>query len=147
MNRQRFISDFQAIYDAQPEDLGSALADYVEKRFIERLNQQELPILSARQVMETCCAYFGISSLILRSTTKSQFSNGRRHIIIYLMKAYSRRNNTTIAKKVNRDRTTITHSLQIAEDLIEVDELVRADFVALSQILNRLPAEAAKAQL
>jgi chromosomal replication initiation ATPase DnaA len=67
-------------------------------------------------IIDACTQYYGVTRTALLSKSREKQVTSCRHVIIYLIRKYTKYSPGTIAKYLNRDRTTILYAIERANN-------------------------------
>ncbi len=92
--------------------------------------------LTMDKILSEVCAYYHISVDAVKSPSRNKEIVLPRHVFAYIAKDLTQTSFTTIGKKLNRDHTTILHSVEKVESLLDKDEGLQQDIEKLKKILT-----------
>ena len=113
-----------------------------EERRLEKLKQERLIVKETfpqayERITKVVCGYFGLSvdKIILKS--RKRLTIKCRQISCFLLKGHKQHFTLKqIGEPFYQDHTTIIHSCQTVQDLIDSDLEYRADIEKISELLN-----------
>jgi chromosomal replication initiation ATPase DnaA len=145
MNRDLFIADLKQMsrfYSA--DDLPAKVADYIEKRFIERIFREGRTKVHKDVVIGLCCQYFEVRLEDMVTPSRVEEIRLKRQKTIYLLRCFTRLSTIGIGNLFNRDHTTIIASCRGIEDLMDTDPGIQKEIALLSRLLSPQPHEYTK---
>lgn len=126
------------------EDFPAKVADYIEKRFIERIFREGRTKVHKDVVIGLCCQYFDVRLEDMVTPSREEEIRLKRQKTIYLLRAFTRMTTVAIGDLFNRDHTTIISSSRRIEDLIDTDAGIQKEIALLSRLLSPQPHEFTK---
>jgi len=91
----------------------------------DRVISEKIMRLSPEEIIKVIADYFEITAVNIRNKERYRKFAYPRHISIYFMKKYGLMASTQIGRILNRDHTTILHSLDIVKNWIDTkDEMI-----------------------
>lgn len=119
-----------------PDDLPEKIADYVEKRFIERIFREGRIKVHKDIVIGLCCQYFDVSLGEMVLPCRIEEIRLKRQKTIYLLRAFTRMSANQVGRLFNRDHSTILQSCRRIEDLLDTDPGIQKEIALLSRLLS-----------
>jgi chromosomal replication initiator protein len=87
-------------------------------------------------VIEKVCEYFEINRKDLESKSRKRVFVEPRQIVYYLLAKYSDSSIIVIARYFNRDHTTVIHGRCQIYDLMETDNVFRAEVMKVEELIK-----------
>lgn len=87
-------------------------------------------------IMNVVCEYYGFTPEQLAGKRGKGILPWARHAFCYLMRKYTRHPVTAIGFIINRDHTTVIHSIRVVNDNIEVYPQYKDQITAIERILD-----------
>lgn len=114
-------------------DIDIDLAKKIIKNYVKSVSRE----VSVEYIQKTVCEYIGISIELLKENTRKREVVNARQISMYLAKKYTKNSLKEIGRHFgNKDHSTVIHSIQVVDNLLEVDKKFREDLDELKKRIN-----------
>ena len=100
------------------------------KSMIEQKKKKQL-----LDVITLVCDYFQIPEKVFFSACRTDMVSDARKAVCYLANVMLKRNTCDIGKVINRDHSTVMHSVKVCQDLMITDEIYASDIYYLTSKL------------
>lgn len=109
------------------------LAKKIIKNYVKSVSRE----VSVEYIQKTVCEYLDVEIALLKENTRKREIVNARQISMYLAKKYTKNSLKEIGKHFgNKDHSTVIHSIQVVDNLIEVDKKFREDIDELKKRIN-----------
>lgn len=93
-------------------------------------------VIDPNYIIKVICAYFGVHIDDIAKKSRKREVVYKRQVSMYFLKKYSLESLHTIGSRFGgRDHTTVIHSLQALNNLIDTDDTVRAEVSLLDGLI------------
>lgn len=114
-------------------DIDIELAKKIIKNYVKSVSRE----VSVEYIQKTVCEYIGISTDLLKENTRKREVVNARQISMYLAKKYTKNSLKEIGRHFgNKDHSTVIHSIQVVDNLLEVDKKFQEDMEELKKRIN-----------
>lgn len=115
------------------KDIDIDLAKKIIKNYVKSVSRE----VSVEYIQKTVCEFIGISTELLKENTRKREVVNARQISMYLAKKYTKNSLKEIGRHFgNKDHSTVIHSIQVVENLLEVDKKFQEDMDELKKRIN-----------
>lgn len=88
-------------------------------------------------IVRTTCQQLNVSDRVICARTRQRDAVRARNIVMYLIKKYTDSSLAQIGAVVHRDHATVAHSLNLMEDLMSYDVVLRQEVANIERALGR----------
>ena len=92
---------------------------------------------NSRDIISTVCQQLNVQEKIITARTRQREAVRARNIVMYLIKKYTDSSLAQIGACVHRDHATVAHSLNLMEDLMSYDAVLRQEVASIERALGR----------
>ena len=115
------------------KDVDIDLAKKIIKNYVKSVSRE----VSVEYIQKTVCEFIGINADLLKQNTRKREVVNARQISMYLAKKYTKNSLKEIGRHFgNKDHSTVIHSIQVVDNLLEVDKKFREDLEELKKRIN-----------
>jgi len=115
------------------KDIDIDLAKKIIKNYVKSVSRE----VSVEYIQKTVCEFIGISTDLLKENTRKREVVNARQISMYLAKKYTKNSLKEIGRHFgNKDHSTVIHSIQVVDNLLEVDKKFKEDVEELKKRIN-----------
>jgi chromosomal replication initiator protein len=115
------------------KDVDIDLAKKIIKNYVKSVSRE----VSVEYIQKTVCEFVGINADLLKQNTRKREVVNARQISMYLAKKYTKNSLKEIGRHFgNKDHSTVIHSIQVVDNLLEVDKKFREDLEELKKRIN-----------
>ena len=115
------------------KDVDIDLAKKIIKNYVKSVSRE----VSVEYIQKTVCEFVGINTDLLKQNTRKREVVNARQISMYLAKKYTKNSLKEIGRHFgNKDHSTVIHSIQVVDNLLEVDKKFREDLEELKKRIN-----------
>ncbi len=114
-------------------DIDIDLAKKIIKNYVKSVSRE----VSVEYIQKTVCEFIGITTELLKENTRKREVVNARQISMYLAKKYTKNSLKEIGRHFgNKDHSTVIHSIQVVDNLLEVDKKFKEDMDELKKRIN-----------
>lgn len=114
-------------------DIDIDLAKKIIKNYVKSVSRE----VSVEYIQKTVCEFIGITTELLKENTRKREVVNARQISMYLAKKYTKNSLKEIGRHFgNKDHSTVIHSIQVVDNLLEVDKKFKEDVDELKKRIN-----------
>ncbi len=110
-----------------------SLAEKVVSRLVELHPRSYLPA----DIVEAVCQVMHVPPQIITAKTRQRDAVKARNLVIYLIKKFTDSSLAEIGKHVHRDHATVAHSLNMMENQMSYDAVLRQEVATVERQLGR----------
>lgn len=115
------------------KDIDIDLAKKIIKNYVKSVSRE----VSVEYIQKTVCEFIGVAPELLKETTRKREVVNARQISMYLAKKYTKNSLKEIGRHFgNKDHSTVIHSIQVVDNLLEVDKKFQEDMEELKKRIN-----------
>ena len=92
---------------------------------------------NTQDIISTVCQHMNVQEKIITARTRQREAVRARNIVMYLIKKYTDPSLAQIGACVHRDHATVAHSLNLMEDLMSYDAVLRQEVATIERALGR----------
>ena len=92
---------------------------------------------NTQDIISTVCQHMNVQEKIITARTRQREAVRARNIVMYLIKKYTDSSLAQIGACVHRDHATVAHSLNLMEDLMSYDAVLRQEVATIERALGR----------
>jgi chromosomal replication initiator protein len=110
-----------------------ALTETVVGRLVQLHPKTFLPA----DIIAAVCQSLNMPEAVITARTRQRDAVKARNIVMYLIKKFTNSSLGEIGKYVHRDHATVAHSLNLMDDLMSYDVVLRQDVAKIERLLGR----------
>lgn len=110
-----------------------ALTETVVGRLVQLHPKTFLPA----DIVAAVCQSLNMPEAVITARTRQRDAVKARNIVMYLIKKFTNSSLGEIGKYVHRDHATVAHSLNLMDDLMSYDVVLRQDVAKIERLLGR----------
>jgi chromosomal replication initiator protein len=110
-----------------------ALTETVVGRLVQLHPKTFLPT----DIIAAVCQSLNMPEAVITARTRQRDAVKARNIVMYLIKKFTNSSLGEIGKYVHRDHATVAHSLNLMDDLMSYDVVLRQDIAKIERLLGR----------
>ena len=110
-----------------------ALTETVVGRLVQLHPKTFLPA----DIIAAVCQSLNMPEAVITARTRQRDAVKARNIVMYLIKKFTNSSLGEIGKYVHRDHATVAHSLNLMDDLMSYDVVLRQDIAKIERLLGR----------
>ena len=92
---------------------------------------------NTQDIISTVCQHMNVQEKIITARTRQREAVRARNIVMYLIKKYTDSSLAQIGACVHRDHATVAHSLNLMEELMSYDAVLRQEVASIERALGR----------
>ena len=104
---------------------------------VGRLVELHPKTYNPNDIIRTACQHLNVPDRVISARTRQREAVRARNIVMYLIKKYTDSSLAQIGAVVHRDHATVAHSLNLMEDLMSYDVVLRQEVATIERALGR----------
>jgi chromosomal replication initiator protein len=92
---------------------------------------------NTKDIVSTVCQQMNVQEKVITARTRQREAVRARNIVMYLIKKYTDSSLAQIGACVHRDHATVAHSLNLMEELMSYDAVLRQEVASIERALGR----------
>lgn len=102
----------------------------------EKYREECAPVITPEKIIVTVCNHFTLPVAQVKSKSREQELVYARHIIFYLLRKYASMTLKSAGALFNRDHTTVIHSVETLNNLMDTEPNVRDEVELLEAAIK-----------